>query len=94
MFKPISVFCCLIGACCVTAPLYAQAPQPKELGEVRVQGVRDPDLQAQQESTSTKIIYGRDKLDQAADATAEEFIKRLPGITVSGTPGEIGRAHV
>ena len=87
MFKPTSVSCCLISACCVTAPLYAQAPQPKELGEVRVQGARDPDLQAQQESTSTKIIFGRDKLEQSADATAAEFIKRLPGITVSGTPG-------
>ena len=59
-----------------------------------MRGARDPDLQEQQESTSTKIIYGRDKFDKTADSTVAEFIKRLPGVTVSGTPGAGGSVRM
>lgn len=82
------------ASCCLVQPSVAQETSPKELGEVKVTGARDPNLQAQQESTSTKIIYGRDKLDKTADSTVAEFIKRLPGVTVSGTPGAGGSVRM
>ena len=69
----------------IIPPSWAQEPTPKELGEVTVRAARDPDLQEQLQSTSTKIIYGRDKLEKTADSTVAEFLKRLPGVTVSGT---------
>ena len=84
----------LFASCCLVQPGAAQETSPKELGEVTVRAARDPDLQAQQESTSTKIIYGRDKLDKTADSTVAEFIKRLPGVTVSGTPGAGGSVRM
>ena len=94
MYQARALFYSLFASCCFVLPSAAQEASPKELGEVKVRGARDPDLQAQQESTSTKIIYGRDKLDKTADSTVAEFIKRLPGVTVSGTPGAGGSVRM
>lgn len=62
----------------------------KDLATITVTGSRLGDTEERQYSTATKIVFGREELDRYGDSTVGEVLKRLPGITISGTPGRGG----
>lgn len=64
--------------------------QPGDLGRVEVRGERDNDTEERRQSTTTKIVIGREELDRQGDSTIGEIIKRLPGVTIGGSPGRRG----
>lgn len=60
-------------------------PLAAELAPVVVTGSADRD--DRRESTATKIVVTRDDLTRFGDATVADVLNRVPGVTVSGTPG-------
>lgn len=68
-----------------SAPAAEPAPQ-----RVEVTGGRARDVDERRESTASKIVIGRDELERFGDSTVGEVLKRLPGVTIQGTPGRGG----
>ena len=56
------------------------------LDKVEIQADRD-DFEARQTVPSTRLIYGREELDRMNELTVGDYLRRLPGVTFSGTPG-------
>ena len=79
--RPVALACF-----CVCA--WAQAST--DLGQVEVRAERDNVSRAREESTASKIVIGREELEQQGDATVGEVLKRQPGVTVMGAPGRGG----
>ncbi|MBS4096694.1 MAG: TonB-dependent receptor [Sulfuricella sp.] len=71
-------------------PAPAKAAPDNALGEVVVSGKRFSDTEERRYSTAAKMVFGREELDRYGDTSVSEVLKRLPGITVSGTPGRGG----
>jgi iron complex outermembrane receptor protein len=67
------------------APSAEPAPQ-----RVEVTGGRARDIDERRESTASKIVIGRDEIERFGDSTVGEVLKRLPGVTIGGTPGRGG----
>ena len=65
-------------------------PAVTDLGTVEVRSNRDNSAEQRRESTAAKIVIGREEIDKQGDATIGEVLKRLPGVTVQGTPGRGG----
>jgi iron complex outermembrane receptor protein len=57
------------------------------LSEVVVRVNRD-DHSQRQEASATRIIYGREELEQSNDMAVGDFLRKLPGVVVSGAPGK------
>ena len=55
-----------------------------------VSGTRLSDADERRYSTATRIVFGREELDRYGDTSLGEVLKRLPGITIAGTPGRGG----
>ena len=79
------------------APAPATAPAPaaaKEEGQrlapVEITGGRPNDVQERRNSTTAKIIVGREEIDRFGDSTLGDVLKRLPGVTIQGRPGRGG----
>ena len=72
----------------------AQIPaEPKpatSLGKVIVSGQKLSDTDLRRNSTAAKMVFGREELDRYGDSSLGEVLKRLPGVTISGTPGRGG----
>jgi iron complex outermembrane receptor protein len=66
------------------------APAANDLGQIEIRSTRNTDTEVRQESTASKIVIGRDEIDKQGDATLGDVLKRLPGVTVQGTPGRGG----
>jgi len=60
------------------------------LAPVQITGSRAVDVQERRNSTTAKIIIGRDEIDRFGDATLGDVLKRLPGVTIQGRPGRGG----
>ena len=71
-----------------TAPVPAAPVQ--DMGRVEIKSNRDNDTEARRQSTAAKIVIGREELDKQGDSTLGEVLKRLPGVTIQGTPGRGG----
>ncbi|MDP2247722.1 MAG: TonB-dependent receptor plug domain-containing protein, partial [Nitrosomonadales bacterium] len=56
------------------------------LDEVIVVSDQD-DFDARRESSSTKLIYGREELDRMNELTVGDYLRRLPSVTFTGPPG-------
>lgn len=68
-------------------------PVVRDTGEVKrveINGGRLTDTEERRRSTAAKIVVGREELDRQGDSTLGEILKRLPGVTVAGTPGRGG----
>lgn len=78
----------------VSAPVLAADPPAKpadtRLEEVVVTGKRLTDSEERRYSTAAKMVFGREELDRHGDSSVTEVLKRLPGVTLSGTPGRGG----
>lgn len=69
----------------------ASAGPPKPAAQrVEVTGARQSDTEERRRSTAAKIIVGRDEIERFGDASLGELLKRLPGVTIGGTPGRGG----
>lgn len=72
------------------APANRSVSSEKSLDQVIVTGRRSSDTEERRYSTAAKMVFGREELDRYGDDSIGEVLKRLPGITVSGTPGRSG----
>jgi len=68
----------------------AKAAPPQSLDQVVVIGNRNSDTDERRYSTAAKMVFGRDELSRYGDTSVADVLKRLPGITLSGTPGRGG----
>jgi iron complex outermembrane receptor protein len=57
---------------------------------VEITGGRPNDVQERRNSTTAKIIVGREEIDRFGDSTLGDVLKRLPGVTIQGRPGRGG----
>lgn len=82
-----------------SAALAADPPAPSKpadtaLGEVVVTGQRLSDTEERRYSSAAKMVFGREDLERYGDTSVTEVLKRLPGVTVSGTPGRGGEIRL
>lgn len=70
------------------APANPDAVQ--DMGQIEIKSNRDNDTAVRRESTAAKIVIGREEIDKQGDASLGEVLKRLPGVTIQGTPGRGG----
>src|SRR6185369_7883149 len=61
-----------------------------KLDPVQITGNRPDDVQERRNSTTAKIVIGRDEIDKFGDSTLSDVLKRLPGVTIQGQPGRGG----
>ena len=64
--------------------------QKKDVQQVIINGAGQTDLDKRRQSTASKLIIGREELDRDGDSSVGEILKRLPGVTIGGTPGRGG----
>lgn len=64
----------------------ADTGEEATLAQVEVQSDKD-DFDARRESSSTKLVYGREELDRMNELTVGDYLRRLPGVTFTGPPG-------
>ncbi|MEF7616244.1 TonB-dependent receptor [Aquincola sp. MAHUQ-54] len=48
------------------------------------------DTELRRQSTASKIVVGREEIERFGDGNVSDVLKRIPGITVQGTPGRGG----
>jgi outer membrane receptor for ferrienterochelin and colicins len=72
------------------APPPATEPAPQRLERVEVTAEREGEVEARRQSTAAKIVVGREEIERFGDSTLGEVLKRLPGVTMGGTPGRGG----
>jgi iron complex outermembrane receptor protein len=58
-----------------------------KITQVIVSGSRANDTDQRRMSTASKMVFGREELDRNGDSSVGEILKRLPGVTMGGTPG-------
>ena len=68
----------------------AKAGPALTLDEVVVTRKRPNDTEERRNSTAAKMVFGREELDRHGDSSLGDVLKRLPGVTLSGTPGRGG----
>lgn len=61
-----------------------------DMGQVEVRADRDNVSREREQSTASKVVIGREELEQQGDATVGEVLKRQPGVTIMGSPGRGG----
>lgn len=92
--KSLQVACCAALSACCGAVCAAENPAPavpdSTLGEVVVSGKRFSDTEERRYSTAAKTVFDREEIQRYGDTSVSEVLKRLPGVTVSGTPGRGG----
>ena len=71
-------------------PKRRDAPVDPSVPTVVINGGVQTDMDVRRQSTASKIIIGREDLDRDGDSSVGEILKRLPGVTVGGTPGRGG----
>lgn len=75
-----------LGLCAASWLPVAQAQEEKALEEVVVRVDRDDHAQ-RRDSSATRIVYGRAELEAASDSTVGDYLRKLPGVVLSGSPG-------
>ena len=63
---------------------------PSATQRVDVTSGRPSDQAERRNATASKIVIGRQELEQFGDANTLEILRRLPGITMPGAPGRGG----
>ena len=77
------------------SPVPAPAPAPPPAQQrIEVTGGRASDTEQRRQSTAAKIVIGRDEIERFGDSNTLEVLKRLPGVTVPGTPGRGGNPRM
>ena len=76
------------------APAPAPTPAPAPAQRVEITGGRASDAEQRRQSTAAKIVIGREEIERFGDSNTLEVLKRLPGITIPGTPGRGGNPRM
>lgn len=72
-------------------PATPDSPPPATTPQrVEITGGRQSDADQRRQSTTAKIVIGREEIERFGDSTLSEVLKRLPGITTQGPPGRGG----
>src|SRR5438045_4089542 len=71
-------------------PAGRQETEGQRLAPVQITGGRANDVEERRNSTTAKIIVGREEIDRFGDSTLGDVLKRLPGVTIQGRPGRGG----
>jgi iron complex outermembrane receptor protein len=70
------------------------APAAKPDAPARVDSIRVEERRStttdRRDSTASKIVIGRDEIEQYGDTNLSDVLRRLPGVTQSGRPGRRG----
>ncbi len=78
----------LAGLWAASLPALAQTPAPvTDLGNVEIRSNRNTSTESRRDATASKIVIGREDIDRHGDATLGEVLRRLPGVTMGGSPG-------
>jgi iron complex outermembrane receptor protein len=64
------------------------------LEKVEIRGRAPSDTDQRREATAAKIVVGRDEIERYGDSTLADVVKRLPGVTIGGTPGRGGEIRM
>ena len=72
----------------------AARPPASAQQKVEVNAGRLSDTELRRRSTASKIIVGREEIEKFGDATVGDLLKRLPGVTIGGTPGRGGQIRM
>ncbi|MDK9723740.1 MAG: TonB-dependent receptor [Sterolibacteriaceae bacterium MAG5] len=56
------------------------------LPDVEISAERD-DFERRKDARSTRLVYGREELDRMNELTVGDYLRRLPGVTFTGPPG-------
>jgi outer membrane receptor for ferrienterochelin and colicins len=67
---------------------------PAATQSIEVTGRRDDDDAARRQSTAAKIVVGRGEIERYGDTSLGELFKRLPGVTVQGSPRRGGEVRM
>src|SRR5689334_11365321 len=76
------------------SPSDPPVPPSQTLDRVDIRGGRPDEVQERRQSTTAKIVIGRDDIERFGDTTLGDLIKRLPGVTVQGQPGRGGQIRL
>ena len=76
------------------APARAASAAAQSLPEVQIQSRRASPVEERRSSTASKIVVGRDEIEQYGDSTLGEVLRRLPGVTLGGRPGRGGEVRM
>ncbi|GAA5183643.1 siderophore amonabactin TonB-dependent receptor [Niveibacterium umoris] len=72
----------------------ARQDDKAKIETIVVTGKKATDTDARRDSTAAKMVFGREELDRHGDTSLGDVLKRLPGITVGGTPGRGGEIRM
>lgn len=64
------------------------------LERVEIRGRAPSEIDARREATAAKIVVGRDEIERYGDTSLADVMKRLPGVTLGGTPGRGGEIRM
>ena len=76
------------------APASAPGTAPAPSQRIEITGGRGSDTDQRRQSTAAKIVIGRDEIERYGDSNTLELLKRLPGVTVPGSPGRGGNPRM
>jgi len=70
----------------------ATPPAPPASAPERIEITRERpgDTEQRRQSTTAKIVIGREEIEKFGDSTVGEVLRRLPGVTTPGAPGRGG----
>lgn len=78
----------------VTPPARAASAANQTLPEVEIRAQRASPVEERRSSTASKIVVGRDEIEQYGDSTLGDVMRRLPGVTLGGRPGRGGEIRM
>ncbi len=99
--RNIGIGCLVAG---LQATVSAQAPPPAPAPaasqpapssqSIEVTGRRDDDDRERRQSTAARIVVGRGEIERYGDSNLGDLFKRLPGVTVQGSPRRGGSVRM
>ncbi|MCU0773979.1 MAG: TonB-dependent receptor [Ideonella sp.] len=75
-------------------PAAPAPPGTARLPPVQVRGSDRSPTDERRTSTATKIVVGREEIEQFGDSSLGDVIRRLPGVTIGGRPGRGGELRM
>jgi outer membrane receptor for ferrienterochelin and colicins len=77
-----------------TPAVPASPPGAARLPPVQIRGGDRTPTDERRTSTATRIIIGREEIEQFGDSSLGDVIRRLPGVTIGGRPGRGGELRM
>lgn len=84
---PAALISSLLLAFPVAASDAGQRQANATLLQAIVVNAEQDDFDARRDARSTKLVYGREELDRMNELTVGDYLRRMPGVTFTGPPG-------